>query len=79
MEIVPIGKIHTPFQSGSDTPIQPVRSEAVGRVEVFEEYAEGLSDTEGLSHLILLYLFHKSSSYQLTVKPFLDNRPHASK
>ena len=76
MEVVPIGRIHTPFQSKSDTPIQPFRSQAVGRVEVFEEYAEGLRDTEGFSHLILLYLFHKSSSYQLTVKPFLDNRPH---
>ena len=75
MEIVPIGKIHTPFQSKSDTPIQPFRSQAVGRVEVFEEYAEGLSDTEGFSHIILLYVFHRSSSYQLTVKPFLDDQP----
>ena len=75
MEIVPIGKIHTPFQSKSDTPIQPFRSEAVGRVEISEEYAEGLSDTEGFSHLILLYHFHKSTGYQLMVKPFLDDQP----
>ncbi len=75
MEIVPIGKIHTPFQSKSDTPIQPFRSQAVGRVEVFEEYADGLSDTEGFSHLILLYVFHRSSGYQLAVKPFLDSQP----
>lgn len=75
MEIVPIGKIHTPFRTKSNTPIQPFRSDAVGRVEVFEEYAEGLSDTEGFSHLILLYVFHKSSGYQLMVKPFLDDQP----
>jgi len=75
MEIVPIGRIHTPFQSKSDTPIQPFRSEAVGRVEVSEEYAEGLSDTEGFSHLILLYHFHKSTGYQLMVTPFLDDQP----
>jgi tRNA-Thr(GGU) m(6)t(6)A37 methyltransferase TsaA len=75
MEIVPIGMIHTPFHSKSDTPIQPFRSEAVGRVEVSEEYAEGLSDTEGFSHLILLYHFHKSTGYQLMVKPFLDDQP----
>ncbi|MHC4167098.1 MAG: tRNA (N6-threonylcarbamoyladenosine(37)-N6)-methyltransferase TrmO [Planctomycetota bacterium] len=74
MEIVPIGRIHTPFHSKSDTPIQPFRSRAVGRVEVFAEYAEGLSDTEGFSHLILLYGFHKSTGYQLKVKPFLDNQ-----
>ncbi len=74
MEIVPIGRIHTPFQSKSDTPIQPFISGAVGRVEVFEKYAEGLSDTEGFSHLILLYSFHKSRGYQLMVKPFLDTQ-----
>jgi len=74
VEMVPIGRIHTPFQSKSDTPIQPFRSGAVGRVEVFEQYAEGLSDTEGFSHLILLYSFHRSEGYQLTVKPFLDDQ-----
>jgi len=75
MQVVPIGKIRTPFQTRSDTPIQPCRSDAIGRVEVFDEYAEGLQDTEGFSHLILLYLFHKSSGYQLSVKPFLDDQP----
>ncbi len=74
MEIVPIGRIRTPFQNRSDTPIQPFRSEAVGTVEVFEEYAQGLSDTEGFSHLILLYEFHKSTGHQLMVKPFLDGQ-----
>lgn len=75
MEIIPIGKIHTPFQSRSDAPIQPFRSKAVGKVEVYDEYAEGLSDTEGFSHLILLYIFHKSGGYQLKIKPFLDEQP----
>ena len=74
MEIIPIGKIHTPFQNKSDTPIQPFRSGAVGRVEVFEEYAKGLSDTEGFSHLILIYRFHKSRGHCLKVKPFLDDQ-----
>lgn len=74
MELVPIGRIHTPFQTTDETPIQPTRSESVGRVEVFEQYAEGLSDAEGFSHLILLYHFHKSSGYRLIVEPFLDDR-----
>ena len=75
MEIVLIGTIHTPFHDKKATPIQPFKSNAVGRVEVFAEYAEGLSDTEGFSHLILLYHFHKSQGYQLRVKPFLDDQP----
>jgi tRNA (adenine37-N6)-methyltransferase len=68
----PIGVIHTPFGEGDEIPIQPVFSQAVGRVEVFPEYAEGLQDIEGFSHVILLYALHRSSGFALRVKPFLD-------
>ncbi len=74
MEVTPIGIVRTPFKCKKDTPIQPFRSKAIGRIEVFEEYAEGLSDTEGFSHLILLYSFHKSRGHCLKVKPFLDDQ-----
>jgi tRNA-Thr(GGU) m(6)t(6)A37 methyltransferase TsaA len=72
--IRPIGIIHTPFTDKEKTPIQPSRSEAVGRVEVYPEFADGLQDIHGLSHIILLYVFHRSSGYALTVKPFLDDQ-----
>jgi tRNA-Thr(GGU) m(6)t(6)A37 methyltransferase TsaA len=70
----PIGMIHTPFIDKTTTPIQPSRSEAIGRVEVYPDYAEGLRDIEGFSHIILLYAFHRSSGYMLSVKPFLDDQ-----
>ena len=73
MRIKPIGIIHSPFQSGEETPIQPSRSRATGQVEVFKEYQEGLEDIEGFSHIILIYWFHKSKGYSLKVKPFLDD------
>jgi len=72
----PIGVIHSPFLDKKDTPIQPTRSRAAGQVEVFEEYAAGLEDLEGFSHIILLYVFHRSSGFRLKVQPFLDSRPH---
>jgi tRNA-Thr(GGU) m(6)t(6)A37 methyltransferase TsaA len=56
-----------------ETPIQPSRSTATGKVEVFKEYQEGLEDIEGFSHIILIYWFHKSKGYSLKVKPFLDD------
>ncbi|MDI6776282.1 MAG: tRNA (N6-threonylcarbamoyladenosine(37)-N6)-methyltransferase TrmO [Syntrophales bacterium] len=56
-----------------ETPYQGYRSHEVGEVEVFEEFEEGLADLDGFSHIILLYLFHKSDSYSLKVKPFLDD------
>jgi tRNA-Thr(GGU) m(6)t(6)A37 methyltransferase TsaA len=70
----PIGVIHSPFTDKSQTPIQASRSRAVGQVEVYPEFSEGLQDVEGFSHLILLYAFHCSSGYTLRVKPFLDDQ-----
>lgn len=73
MRVKPIGIIHTPFKRKEETPIQPFRSTAIGEVEVFKEYQEGLEDIEGFSHIILIYWFHKSKGYNLKVKPFLDD------
>jgi tRNA-Thr(GGU) m(6)t(6)A37 methyltransferase TsaA len=75
-KVTPIGIIHSPFTQAEGTPIQSARSQAVGRVELYPEFAAGLQDIEGLSHLILLYIFHQSSGYELLVKPFLDDRVH---
>ena len=70
----PIGVIHSPFTQKDQTPIQPTRSQAVGSVEVYPEFAVGLQDIDGFSHLILLYVFHRSDDYSLLVTPFLDHQ-----
>lgn len=73
----PIGIIHTPFKEPKGTPIQPTAAKGVkGRVEVFPEYAEGLEDLEGFSHIILIYHFHLVKRALLKVKPFMDDRVH---
>jgi tRNA-Thr(GGU) m(6)t(6)A37 methyltransferase TsaA len=72
----PIGMIYSPFTDSSQTPIQSCRSQAIGQVSVFPEYAEGLADLEGFSHIFLLYAFHQSIGYELLVKPFLDDMVH---
>jgi tRNA-Thr(GGU) m(6)t(6)A37 methyltransferase TsaA len=74
MEVIPIGIIRTPFKCKHDTPIQPFKSKAIGRIELFKRYEDGLDDIEGFSHLILIYKFHKSKGYCLKVKPFLDDK-----
>ena len=68
-----IGVIRTPFAETQGMPIQPPFSQAAGRVEVFTEYAAGLQDLEGFSHVILIYALHRSEGYALRVKPFLDD------
>jgi len=72
----PIGVIHSPFTEKDKTPIQASRSRAIGQVEIYPEFADGLKDIEALSHIYLLYVFHESQGYELQVKPFLDNQEH---
>ncbi|MFC2029284.1 tRNA (N6-threonylcarbamoyladenosine(37)-N6)-methyltransferase TrmO [Chloroflexota bacterium] len=71
----PIGTIWSPFTRKDKTPIQPSRSSARGRVELLPDYAPGLRDLDGFSHVILLYFFHRSEpGYELEVQPFLDDK-----
>lgn len=72
----PIGVIHTPFKTLEGIPIQgALFPQARGWVEVYPEFASGLQDVEGFSHLILLYIFHCSRGYRLITKPFLEETP----
>ena len=72
----PIGTIHSPFVDLRNMPIQPTsESSAPGTAEVFPEFAEGLGDLDGFSHVILLYHLHRTRRAALSVVPFLGDRP----
>ena len=74
IKYTPIGVIHSQFKEPKGTPIQPSAAKGIeGTVEVFPEYAEGLKDVEGFSHIILVYHFHLARKSSLKVKPYLDN------
>lgn len=69
-----IGIIYSEHTVVENTPIQPVYARGCkGRIEVFPEFAEGLRDLEGFSHIFLLYHFHRAVPPKLTVKPFLQD------
>ncbi len=73
MQLKSIGTIHSPFTNLKGMPIQPPGASGIkGTVEIFEDYAEGLLDLDGFSHIILLYHFHRSEGYKLRVIPFMD-------
>ncbi len=75
-EFDPIGVIRTPFKEAEGMPVQPAGARGTAaRAEVFEEYAGGLKDLDGFSHVFLLYHFHLSSGFDLEVVPFLDSSP----
>ncbi|HPC46429.1 MAG TPA: tRNA (N6-threonylcarbamoyladenosine(37)-N6)-methyltransferase TrmO [Deltaproteobacteria bacterium] len=70
----PIGVIKSPHTDPELTPIQSVYARGcTGSAEVFPEYAGGLKDLEGFSHVILIYHFHRSGPFKPLVKPFLQD------
>ncbi|MCK9229907.1 MAG: tRNA (N6-threonylcarbamoyladenosine(37)-N6)-methyltransferase TrmO [Syntrophales bacterium] len=69
-----IGVIRSGHRSAEKTPIQPVYAWGCpGTAEIFPEYAEGLRDLEGFSHVYLIYHFHGAHETKLIVKPFLQD------
>lgn len=70
------GIIYTPFTELEGVLVQAQGGKNInGNVVVFEQYAAGLKDLGGFSHIMLLYHFHRSEGYALEVRPFLDEEP----
>ena len=74
MKLQAIGVIHSPFTQAKGTPIQPKFAEgSAGTVEVFEPFAEALSDLEGFERIWLLYWFDRAGAFSPRVKPYMDD------
>lgn len=76
IELFPIGIIHSPFREKEGMPLQPIRSQEAGVLEVFPDYEQGLQDIEGFSHLILLYHFHQEPQTRMLVKSYIEDSIH---
>jgi len=70
-----IGTIRSPYTTLAEMPIQPRGALGIaGRVEILPEFAAGLKDLAGFSHIHLVYHFHAAPAMQLSVVPFLDSQ-----
>jgi len=75
--VKPIGVIRSPFRTKEEAPIQGrFRPDAVGFVEIYEEYQEGLKDIEGFTHIFLIYPFDRAGRVELVRPVLLDDEPH---
>jgi len=75
MQIESIGLIHTPYTNLEDMPIQPKGAkEIIASLNIKREYAQGLKDLEGFSHIYLIYFFHEAKRSELEVIPFMDTQ-----
>lgn len=73
----PIGVLRTSYESADQTPIQGVfRPAGAGTIVVADEYAEGLTDIEGFTHLIVLYVLDRGGPVRLQPLPLLDDTTH---
>jgi tRNA (adenine37-N6)-methyltransferase len=71
----PIGVIHDEHTQMDKTPVLPVFAQGCrGTVEVFPEYAAGLKDIEGFSHICLLFYFDRALPARLVVRPFVGDQ-----
>jgi tRNA (adenine37-N6)-methyltransferase len=73
----PIGYVRSPFSETKQIPKGPGAKHAEeGVLEILPEFAAGLKDVEGFSHLFVLWAFHRSTDYDLVGTPPTDDRPH---
>lgn len=67
----------TPYQAVSEVPKGLGAShEATGTLDVLPEFEAGLTDIEGFSHLFVIWVFDRSTGFELLGTPPSDTKPH---
>jgi tRNA-Thr(GGU) m(6)t(6)A37 methyltransferase TsaA len=73
----PIGFVESPYQESSEIPKGlGVKHDAEGILKVLPEFEPGLLDVEGFSHLFVIWMFDRTTGFDLTACPPSDNRTH---
>jgi tRNA-Thr(GGU) m(6)t(6)A37 methyltransferase TsaA len=73
----PIGRVRSPFTAPSEIPKGlGAEHRAEGVLEIEPRFEAGLVDTEGFSHLYVLWVFDRVDGVELTARPPSDDRPH---
>jgi tRNA-Thr(GGU) m(6)t(6)A37 methyltransferase TsaA len=73
----PIGFIESPYTESSEIPKGlGVKHDVEGILKILPEFEPGLADIEGFSHLFVMWVFDRTSGFDLTASPPSDNRIH---
>jgi tRNA (adenine37-N6)-methyltransferase len=73
----PIGYVSSPFQTSDAVPKGlGAKHPEEGELRILPEFADGLADIEGFSHLYVLWVFDRAEGYTLVSHPPTDDRPH---
>jgi tRNA-Thr(GGU) m(6)t(6)A37 methyltransferase TsaA len=73
-----IGFIKSPYKDSAQIPKGlGAKHDAEGTLEILPEFAAGLADVEGFSHLFVLWVFDRSADFDLIARPPSDGgHPH---
>jgi len=73
----PIARARSPYHDASEVPKGlGAKHPAEGYLEIQKDLEAGLTDIEGFSHLIVIWVFDRSEGFELVGAPPSDNRPH---
>ena len=73
MNLIEIGRIHTPHLHATGTPIQPCRAGGTaGFIKINEAFAPGLKDLAGFDRIWLIFWCHRASEAKMLVVPYRD-------
>ena len=73
----PIGYVRSSYKDTREIPKGlGAKHDAEGVLEVLPEFGLGLTDIEGFSHLIVIWVFDHSQGFELLGTPPSDNRAH---
>ncbi len=73
----PIGFVASPFKDAAAIPKGlGAKHDAEGALKILPAFDQGLTDIEGYSHLIVLWVFDRIDGFDLMASPPSDGRPH---
>jgi len=76
-DMEPIGFVRSPYTDTKQIPKGlAAEHRAEGVLEILPQFAAGLLDIEGFSHLYVLWVFDRVSGYGLLASPPSDTRQH---
>ena len=73
----PVGHVRSSYKDTREIPKGlGAKHDAEGVLEVLPEFGAGLTDIEGFSHLIVIWVFDHLQGFELLGTPPTDNRAH---
>lgn len=73
----PIGTVKSPYTDTAQIPKGPgAEHRAEGVLEILPQLEAGLTDIEGFSHLLVLWVFDRAQGFDLLATPPTDTKPH---